>query len=165
MTRRRLLPALLGLTARRMGMDMANLTLARDVIRREEGLKLKPYADSGETVAIGYGRNLTLRGISHFEAELLLSNDVDVAYSAVRDLFSPATLSRMGEARVAVLVSMAHQLGAAGLARFRLMRAALEICDWGGAAREALDSRWATQTPARARRVAEVLESGEIREG
>lgn len=52
------------------------------------------------------------------------------------------------------LVSMAYQLGVSGLLNFRKMLAALESGDRLQAAAEALDSRWARQTPSRANRVA-----------
>lgn len=52
------------------------------------------------------------------------------------------------------LVSMAYQLGVSGLLNFRKMLAALERGDRLQAAAEALDSRWARQTPSRANRVA-----------
>jgi lysozyme len=160
LTRRAWWAALLGLVSERMGVDMGFIGMAEELIKREEGFSAKPYADSRDTVAIGWGRNLTLRGISEDEAELMLRNDLEAARRTVVTMFGSVALSRMGEARVAVLMSMAHQLGAAGLAGFRKMREALRVGDWSGAAAEALDSRWALQTPERARRVAAVLERG-----
>lgn len=137
--------------------------LGGELIRRDEGLRLEPYPDTPGTIAIGYGRNLTLRGISRDEAEVLLRNDMAAAVDAVRSLFSVATLERMGAARQAALISMAHQLGMAGLGKFARMRLALDAGDWERAAVEALDSVWAReQTPARARRMAEILRCGEV---
>ncbi len=42
-----------------------------DLIKRHEGLSLKPYMDSRGFLTIGYGRNLDANGISKSEAEYL----------------------------------------------------------------------------------------------
>jgi lysozyme len=47
-----------------------------DVLKRDEGLRLKPYQDTVGKWTIGYGRNLDDRGISKYEAEAMLRNDV-----------------------------------------------------------------------------------------
>jgi len=57
--------------------------------------------------------------------------------------------------------NMRYQLGRGGLANFRRMISALALGNYREAAREALDSRWARQTPARAKRVAELIRRGD----
>jgi lysozyme len=59
------------------------------------------------------------------------------------------------------LENMRYQLGRAGLANFRRMLAALQAGNYTEAARQALDSRWATQTPARAQRIAALIRSAD----
>ena len=56
---------------------------------------------------------------------------------------------------------MGFQLGIGGLLGFRKMWAALERSDYAQAAEEALDSRWAEQTPNRAQEVAEWIRTAE----
>ena len=69
------------------------------------------------------------------------------------------TLDRV---RQAALLNMAYQLGVAGLKGFPKMLAALRDQRWAEAEAQALDSMWAKeQTPARARRVARQLATGE----
>ena len=51
-------------------------------------------------------------------------------------------------------VNMAYQLGVSGLLRFRNTLTAIEQRDYAAGASHAMDSRWATQTPNRAQRVA-----------
>ena len=51
-------------------------------------------------------------------------------------------------------------MGVEGVQGFSKMIAALQVGDYPRAADEALDSLWAKQTPARARDVAQRLESG-----
>jgi lysozyme len=52
---------------------------------------------------------------------------------------------------------MCFQLGFGGLLKFQKMLTCLADGDRTGAAREALDSLWAKQTPARAQRVAKMI--------
>jgi lysozyme len=52
---------------------------------------------------------------------------------------------------------MAYQLGPSGVVAFKKMLAALEAGDRIAAAEAALDSKWATQTPNRAQRVAALI--------
>jgi GH24 family phage-related lysozyme (muramidase) len=46
-----------------------------DIIKQQEGCRLKPYTDTTGHITIGYGRNLTDCGISQDEADLMLAND------------------------------------------------------------------------------------------
>ena len=55
------------------------------------------------------------------------------------------------------LANMAYQLGVGGVSQFKKMLAALQEGDYEKAATEALDSRWAIQTPNRAKRVTDLM--------
>ena len=65
------------------------------------------------------------------------------------------------ERKLAIL-NMCYQMGVRGVHGFINMWAALKTGDYEEAAREALDSVWYTQTPTRARRVAEVIRTGTL---
>ena len=146
-------------------------------LQRDEGLRLDPYPDvsarpnrdallslweafvqAGGTVAIGYGRNLSLRRISHGEARALLEHDVQAV--TVEVLAELQWSARLTEPRRGVLVNMAYNLGLGGLKTFRMMLAAAERGDWGAAAAEMMDSRWARQVGPRAERLAKQMENG-----
>ena len=82
-----------------------------------------------------------------------------------RQLFDPQSstytyLLGDSESRQAVLIEMAYQLGEAGLMSFVKMRAAVSKEDFGTAAAEMLESKWATQTPERAARLAGRMVAG-----
>lgn len=55
------------------------------------------------------------------------------------------------------LGNMVYQMGVGGVSNFRKMLDALKEGDYDLAAREALDSRWAIQTPNRAKRVTDLI--------
>ena len=127
-------------------------------IMRDEGLRLKVYIDSLGHPTIGFGRALDVQGISLAEAELMLDNDIlEYRAGVLSRLPWSATLD---EPRLAVLVGMAFNLGLRGLLGFRRMLEAAERGDWPAAATEMLDSRWATQVPVRAGRLALQMQTG-----
>jgi lysozyme len=128
-------------------------------IKQHEGLKLKPYRCTSGKLTIGYGRNLEAKGISKGEAESMLLSDIaEVEERLVRAGF----LSGLNDARKAVLINMAFQLGFNGLSKFRNMLAAVQSEQYVLAASEMLDSLWAKQTPSRAKELSEQMLTGEF---
>lgn len=99
---------------------------------------------------------LTDRGLSGGEIDLLLANNITAARAACRRLYGDG-FDAASTGRRHALVSMAFNLGQTRLAGFKRLRAAVLAGDWDGAAAEALDSRWASQTGRRAAEVAALL--------
>lgn len=118
---------------------------------RDEGLRLKPYADSLGIETIGIGRNLRDVGISEDEARYMLANDI-AKVEAQLNAELPWWVSRSEDCQRAI-ANMAFQLGVHGLEQFKNMLACLQAGDYNGAKLAALDSQWARQTPERAARV------------
>lgn len=58
-----------------------------------------------------------------------------------------------------ILTEMVFQMGVTGVSQFKNMRKALEKSDYQKASVEMLDSRWAKQTPNRAKRLADRMKS------
>lgn len=138
----------------------------RDALRadliRDEGIRLAAYTDSAGYLTIGIGRLIDARkpgaGLRHEEALLLCENDIRACFD---DLHQFVWFMRLDPVRQRAVLNMRFQLGVGGFRGFRRMIAALERSDLAAAAREGLDSKWAsTDTPARARRVLRMLETG-----
>ena len=128
----------------------------------EEGCILHAYEDHLSYLTIGVGRLIDNRkggGISMAEAMLLLENDLDRISIRVRDKIPRFNLWPE-DVRLATM-SMAFQLGVEGLMGFQNMLRAMEAEDWEEAAQHALDSKWATQTPERAKRMAKLIREAE----
>lgn len=127
-------------------------------LKRDEGVKLKPYVDTVGKTTIGIGRNLTDAGISVAEAEYLLANDV---HAATQGLLSACPWTGgLDDARFGALLNVAFNLGVGGLLEFRKALTACQAGDWETAATEFLDSKWAEQVGARAQRLALQIRSG-----
>jgi len=129
---------------------------------REEGAESCAYQDSLGYWTIGVGRLIDSRkggGLSPDEIEYLLDNDIKRNYETV--LAALPWMERLNDARQAVLIGMAFQMGIGGLLKFKRMLSAVEDGQYFEAAAQMVESAWAKQTPARAARMAKQMETGE----
>ena len=124
---------------------------------------LHAYKDHLGYLTIGVGRLIDRRkggGITEEESAYLLNNDIAKRDQALRARFP--WFRNLNEPRQAALLNMAFQMGVDGLAGFPSMLASIRDERWADAELHALDSRWAReQTPARAKRVARQIRTGE----
>ena len=137
------------------------LSQATNQIKSDEGLILHAYKDSLGFLTIGYGRLIDKRkggGITEQEAEYLLNHDI--AYKLGQLHAKLPWIDKLNDARKGVLLNMAFQLGVAGLMGFKSTLAKIEAGDYEGASTSMLKSKWATQTPNRAQRMAEQMRTG-----
>jgi lysozyme len=111
---------------------------------------------------IGVGRLIDARRggrLSADEVNYLLKNDVSRVRQQVADRLP--WVAQLDEIRRAVLHNMAFQLGVNGLCNFVRTLALVKAGDYAGAAAEMLDSAWAKQTPERAQRLSQQMETGQ----
>ena len=127
-------------------------------VRRFEGFCPHVYTDTTGHRTIGYGHNLE-NGITPEMAEFILKRDLETAERAVKDKF--AWYFKLNDARQFVLLDMAFNMGLARLCTFKKMLAAVERDDYTAAAKEMLDSRWASQVKTRAVKLAEIMKTGQ----
>ena len=131
-----------------------------DQIKRQEGLRLEAYQDTLGNWTVGYGHTPAFSGqtITEAEAESLLMQDLN---SVQTDLLSslPWCFS-LSVPRYCVLWNMAFNMGIAHLLEFRLMLAAVRNANYGDAAKQMLNSLWASQVKDRAVELSEQMETG-----
>ena len=124
-----------------------------DDIKQGEGFVGMPYKDSLGYDTIGYGTKLPL---TKEEAELLLKHrlvakqvELNKALEARGNAFAG-----LPEGVHNALYEMTYQMGVPRVMGFKRMLGAIHEGDWQRAHDEALNSKWAGQTPERAKRVA-----------
>lgn len=141
-------------------MSPADYATLREQLKRDEGLRLKPYADSVGKITIGYGRNLSDSGITQLEAADMLDHDIERHVSDLLRTF-PFVIG-LDAVRQIVLANMAFNMGVPTLAGFSQMWQAIKAGDYESAAREMLDSTWAQQVGDRAQRLASAMATGRL---
>lgn len=114
-----------------------------------EGLRLKPYHCPSGRLTIGYGRNLSDKGISKSEAISLLQNDLAEARSDVSSSYPE--FAKFSSVWKDVLTDMRFNLGKQGLAKFKRFNKALAELDFDLALIEMVKSKWFEQTGRRAK--------------
>ena len=146
-----------------------------------EGLVLQVYKDSLGIDTIGIGRNLEDRGISDEELEdmgiasidhvysfgiteadaiLLAENDVQIVEEEL--VRAHPCVDSLDAVRQLIVIDMAFNMGVPRLNKFKMMWAAIHDEDYPTAAKEMLDSRWASQVKGRATKLANAMHNGEF---
>lgn len=128
-------------------------------LRRDEGVRNKPYTDTVGKLTIGVGRNLTDNGLSDTEINVLLHNDVGDITNELQTRLP--WFNSLDPVRQAVLINMGFNMGFKGLDGFPKMLAATVQGNWEEAATEMLDSQWSKQVGDRATRLAKQMTTGE----
>lgn len=130
-------------------------------LRRDESEVLHAYQDHLGYWTLGVGRLIDARkggGITPEESDYLLKNDIDKREAEL--LMRAPWTANLDPARFGALLNMAFQLGVDGLLGFTNTLALIHAGDYPGAAAGMLQSKWATQTPERAQRIAKQVATG-----
>jgi len=130
-------------------------------LEREEGRKHHAYQDHLGFWTIGIGRLIDARkggGLDDEEIDYLLARDIAKKTTEVERALP--WVKDLDEVRRSVLIAMAFQMGTEGLLQFKNTLARVRAGNYAGAASGMLQSKWATQTPERAKRMAKQMETG-----
>lgn len=143
------------------------------LIKLEEGWRNKPYLCTEGYPTVGFGFRIGPKGtdINLYQFSLpvrageawldsLISN-LEVEMRRDPKLAMALQTCERDPARMAVLQSMAYQMGVPGLAAFKNTLQAVIDRRWNDAAAGMLNSRWAKQTPERAQRHAKQMRTGQ----
>lgn len=137
---------------------------AESLLENEEGCENTAYLDSEGKPSIGIGHYdpRLVPGVTTWtDAQVEAQFEAD--FIRARDGIAKAwpAISKLDAVRQAYVVSMAFQLGVAGVLGFPRMLSALAAGAWQSAYDEALASKWHSQTPARCERAARAFFTGQ----
>lgn len=131
------------------------------LLRGEEGEVLTEYKDHLGYSTIGVGRLIDKRkggGITAEESAYLLGNDIQKRMTELERKIP--WITSLNDARRGVLLSMAFQMGVDGLLGFKNTLEMVRTGRYEDAAKGMLNSKWAKQTPQRAKRHSEQMRTG-----
>jgi lysozyme len=124
-----------------------------------EGLETSPYRCTAGKLTIGVGHNLNAKPISRRAAVVILEDDLaDVFADLDRQL---PWWRDLDDVRQMVLVDMCFNLGIAGLLGFRMMLTSLREGCFQVAAEGMVRSKWYGQVGRRAKRLVEMMRTGQ----
>lgn len=141
-----------------------------DILMFEEGYRKKPYYCSEGYPTIGIGTKIGPKNASlvyyQFEvneesAKALLQQELDEIIASICKF---PWFQESNQDRRIILMSMAYQMGVNGLLSFRNTLKYITNKEYTKAAENMLVSKWAQQTPQRAKRHAQVMAGKTLKE-
>ena len=124
-------------------------------IKEHEGFRSRVYKCTEGYDTIGYGFAIKDLELDEDIAEEILLRKLETLVKRIRDKFD--WLDTVPHEVQGVLVNMSYQMGVTGVSKFKKALHAMQMFQWKIAADELLDSRWAKQTPNRAKELSEII--------
>ena len=135
-------------------------------IKEHEGYRDTVYSDSLGFATIGYGHLVLptdnfVEGVEYSKEELdaVFDKDFEIALSSADELLADIDPNEKFTTIRGLICEMCFQLGKPRVSKFKKMWEALKKQDYGEASFQMMDSRWAKQTPSRAKSLSEVMRS------
>jgi len=127
--------------------------LAFQMLSLDEGVQRRPYDDAtGKVikapegnVTIGVGHNLDANPISNAVMLALLTEDVNEAIQAAKEILGSTAWDQLSLNRKLGLINLTFSVGGSGLRRFKKMIAAIIRKDWSTVGQELGSSLWTRQ--------------------
>ena len=126
-----------------------------EAVKLSEGFRDRVYKDTLGIDTIGYGFAIKDLVIDKDIAEMILRRKLEKLVEDTNRRFS--FLKDLPEEAQDVIYEMCYQLGITGVSKFKKTLAYLENFEYKMASKEMLDSRWAKQTPNRAKKLSDVI--------
>ena len=124
-------------------------------IKESEGYRASVYKCTEGYDTIGYGFAIKDLKLSEEVSEIILKEKLDKLKEGVDRNFK--WVKNMPVKGQDVVYEMCYQLGIVGFSKFKRTISLLQLQDYSGASREMLDSKWAKQTPNRAKKLSEEI--------
>ena len=142
-----------------------NLERLMESVKKHEGYRNKVYLDTLGKRTVGVG-HLCVEDFWEDDKEYeesflmeILEKDLSEAIKGANDLMAEHDCMDINEKAHEILIEMVFQLGKNGVSKFKNMWKALSELNYIGASFEMLDSRWAKQTPNRAKDMAKIMKA------
>ena len=116
-----------------------------------EGFRRKPYQCSEGVWTIGHG----LTWLTEEESLHILAGRISKLHLDLLDTLG--WYKDMPPEVQGVIIEMCYQMGFSGFKKFKKAISNMQDKNWKGASKEMLDSKWAKQTPNRARRLSDIV--------
>lgn len=140
--------------------DSYTLKEVKQMLISDEGWVNKPYQDHLGYWTVGVGHNLQANSMPNKTVEQLLESDIAKTEAVAFQVFG-TQFGEFEKGRQLAILNMIFQMGGAGFRKFKRTIKAMKDNKWEDAAEYGMQSLWAKQTPARAKRVTQMLRTGE----
>lgn len=129
-------------------------------IKESEGYRQFPYKCPAGKLTIGYGFNIEDTGLSVEECEAVLEIRIKKTTEELKTFYPHFDL--LDDARQFVLIDMCYNMGINRLGKFFNMWNAIKLANFHVASIEMEESSWYNQVGDRAKKLVEIMKTGEI---
>ena len=126
-----------------------------EAVKLSEGFRDRVYKDSLGIDTIGYGFAIKDLVLDEDISEMILKRKLEALIERVNKRFD--FVECLPEEAQEVIYEMCYQLGVTGVSKFKKTLLYLENEEFNMASKEMLDSKWARQTPNRAKRLSDII--------
>ena len=132
-----------------------NFERLKESVKANEGFRDRVYKDTLGFDTIGYGFAIKDLRLDSDISGILLDRKI---YQLIINVYTrlPWVVEMPGKIEE-VIVEMCYQMGITGFSKFKKTHKYMKEHDWKLASIEMLDSRWAKQTPNRAKRLSDIV--------
>ena len=142
---------------------------ARALIQKHEGCSLVGRPDAKGKWEIGWGHDIPAPAggepaptCTQAQADAMLDADIASAEAAACRVLGDESWALLSEPRQGALTDMAYEMGASGLAGFKVSLSLIRLGDFDAASANMLLSAWAKEVPRRAWEDALIIRTGEF---
>ena len=126
-----------------------------EAVKLSEGFRDRVYKDSLGIDTIGYGFAIKDLVLDEDISEMILERKLEALIERVNKRFD--FVECLPDEAQEVIYEMCYQLGVTGVSKFKKTLLYLENEEFNMASKEMLDSKWARQTPNRAKRLSDII--------
>ena len=126
-----------------------------EAVKLSEGFRDRVYKDTLGIDTIGYGFAIKDLVLDEDISEMILKRKLEALIERVNKRFD--FVEGLPEEAQEVIYEMCYQLGVTGVSKFKKTLLYLENEEFNMASKEMLDSKWARQTPNRAKRLSDII--------
>ena len=124
-------------------------------VKLSEGFRDRVYKDTLGIDTIGYGFAIKDLVLDEDISEMILERKLEALIERVKKRFD--FVECLPDEAQEVIYEMCYQLGVTGVSKFKKTLLYLENEEFNMASKEMLDSKWARQTPNRAKRLSDII--------
>ena len=126
-----------------------------EAVKLSEGFRDRVYKDTLGIDTIGYGFAIKDLVLDEDISEMILERKLEALIERVNKRFD--FVECLPDEAQEVIYEMCYQLGVTGVSKFKKTLLYLENEEFNMASKEMLDSKWARQTPNRAKRLSDII--------
>ena len=130
---------------------------ASELVKKNEGLRLRLYKCPAGKLTIGYGHNIEDNGINNACAEFIFNEDLSNCIRVAEEIFGKTFFGNLKDNAKVVIVDMLFNLGSTKFLTFKKFIRCVKNYDYEGAGNEIVNSKAYKQNTRRYKELSKLI--------